>query len=215
MAVSLMRPHRILVLLFFAALAIRAADRKHYNEVGGPTVELTAKLYMDPDAIKQLVGSDLGGHYVVVQMTVKPIGPKPVNVQAEDFQIFSEADGDRTKPQTPAEITAADSMVLKRGSSGIGSLGEESGTRWSGVGFGGGTGRKKKEDDKDAKSTPAVKKGASDPALRKVLTEKALPEKETAEPVTGLLYFPIEKKKMKDLALFYSTPDGKLRMYFK
>jgi hypothetical protein len=205
---------RILPVLLLAALSLYAKDQKAYNQVSADTVALSGKAYIDPEAIKQLVGNDLGGHYIVVQMTVTPKGEKPLNVQSTDFQLFCEGDGDRTLPQTAAEIAAADSMVLKQGQSGIGSLGEAPGTTCSGVGFGGRSTKKKKTDDD---STPATKvqKGKSDPALKNVLTEKALPEQETTQPVSGLLYFPLEKKKLKDLVLFYTTPTGKLRLYFK
>jgi hypothetical protein len=129
-----------------------------------------------------------------------------------DFQLFCEGDGDRTLPQSPAEIAAADTLVLKRGQSGIGSLGEETGTTWSGIGFGG---RSTKKKDGDTQDSTTEKKGTKNDALKTALTEKALPEKDTTEPVSGLLYFPMEKKKLKDLVLFYPTPTGKLRLYFK
>jgi hypothetical protein len=205
---------RILPVLLFFAVSLAAKDKKAYNEISADTVSLAGKVYMDPDAIKQLLGYDLGGHYIVVQMTVTPKGDKPLNVQLSDFQMFCEGDADRSQPQTAAEIAAADSMVLKRGQSGIGSLGEETGTTWSGVGFGGRSAKKKKDDDPSAPATKMTK-GTKDDKLKSVLTEKALPEKETTQPVAGLLYFPMEKKKLKDLVLFYSTPSGKLRLYFK
>ena len=42
-----------------------------------------------------------------------------------------------------------------------------------------------------------------------------LPDKETKEPVEGLLYFPIDGKiKPKDLAVIYKGPAGKLVMEF-
>jgi hypothetical protein len=202
--------YRILPILLLAALSLHA-EKKVYNEVSADTVALSGKIYTDPEAIKQLLGYDLGGHYLVVQMTVTPKGEKPLNVQLTDFQMFCEGDADRSQPQSPAEIAATDSMVLKRGQSGIGSLGEETGTTWSGVGFGG---RGKKKQDDTPTSTKMVK-GTKDDKLKAVLTEKSLPEKETTQPVSGLLYFPMEKKKLKDLVLFYTTPAGKLRMYFK
>jgi len=203
---------RVAFLLLLSVALLPAKDQKAYNQVSGDTVSLSGKAYTDPEAIKQLLGYDLGGHYIVIQMTVTPKGEKPVNVQLDDFQLFCEGDGDRTQPQTAAEIAAADSLVLKRGDSGVGSLGEETGTKWSGVGFGGRSGGKKKDD------TPAsakMEKGKKDDKLKSVLTERVLPEKETTQPVSGLLYFPMEKKKLKDLALFYKVGDTKLRMYFR
>ena len=203
---------RIVPLLLLCSLPLGAKDQKAYNQISADTVELSGKAYISPAAVKQLLGNDLGGHYIVVQMTVTPKGDKPLAVQLDDFQMFCEGDGDRTQPQTPAEITSTDAMVLKRGESGIGSLGEEVGTTWSGVGFGGGRARKKQDD----KLTPVkTEKEKQDDALKALLAEKALPEAETAKPVSGLLYFPMEKKKLKDLVLFYTTPTGKLRLYFK
>jgi hypothetical protein len=205
----------VLALLLCVApfLAKDNKDKKAYNEISAETVALSGKAYIDPLAVKQLLGTDLGGHYIVIQMTVTPKGDKPLNVKESDFQLFCEGDGDRTQPQTAAEIAAADSMVLKRGQSGIGSFGEETGTTWSGVGFGGRSAKKKKDDE----GPPSVKmeKGKKDDSLKGILAEKALPEKETTQPVSGLLYFPLEKKKLKDLVLFYATPNGKLRLYFK
>ncbi len=208
-----MRLVQFTVWLLVCAIPL-VAEKKVYNQVSGDTVALTGKAIMDPEGIKQLLGYDLGGHYIVVQLTVTPKGEKPLNVQPNDFQMFCEGDGDRSQPQTAAEIAAADSMVLKRGNSGIGSLGEEAGTTWSGVGFGGRTTKKKKDGD-DAGPSTTMQKGTKDDKLKSVLTEKALPEKETLQPVSGLLYFPLEKKKLKDLVLFYNTPTGKLRLYFK
>jgi hypothetical protein len=42
-----------------------------------------------------------------------------------------------------------------------------------------------------------------------------LPAKTTSDPVTGLLFFPIPKKKAKDLDLVYTSPLSKLHIKFK
>ena len=62
-----------------------------------------------------------------------------------------------------------------------------------------------------------MKSGAKDKPnpLLDVLKQKVLPEKETEAPVSGLLYFPMEKQKLKDLELWYRTPEGKLVLQFK
>lgn len=54
-----------------------------------------------------------------------------------------------------------------------------------------------------------------DPVLA-VLKARVLPEKQTTEPVSGLLYFSIEgKHKPKDLTLQYKTPQGLLTLSFR
>ena len=47
------------------------------------------------------------------------------------------------------------------------------------------------------------------------LQAKMLPAKTTTDPVTGLLFFPIPKKKAKDLDLVYTSPLGKLHIKFR
>ena len=53
-----------------------------------------------------------------------------------------------------------------------------------------------------------------DPILD-VLKQKILPEKETEGPVSGLLYFPMEKQKVKDLELRYAITGDKITMRFR
>ena len=48
-----------------------------------------------------------------------------------------------------------------------------------------------------------------------LLKKKELPEAKTDQPVSGLLYFPMEKQKVKDLELRYDMSDDKIVMRFK
>jgi hypothetical protein len=47
-----------------------------------------------------------------------------------------------------------------------------------------------------------------------MLDEKILPEGKTAKPVTGLLYFPMEKQKLKDLELLYGPKEARVSLRF-
>ena len=52
--------------------------------------------------------------------------------------------------------------------------------------------------------------------LATTLKEKILREKKTVEPISGLLYFPIDGEiKEKDLEFYYKGPAGRLSMIFK
>jgi hypothetical protein len=56
----------------------------------------------------------------------------------------------------------------------------------------------------------------ADAALEKVLEEKVLPEKKTDQPVSGLLYFSMDKQKMKDLELTYGgRGENRIALRFK
>jgi hypothetical protein len=51
--------------------------------------------------------------------------------------------------------------------------------------------------------------------LEKTLDAKILPEKKTDQPVSGLLYFAMEKHKLKDMELTYGTKDTRIALRFK
>jgi hypothetical protein len=51
--------------------------------------------------------------------------------------------------------------------------------------------------------------------LEKILKDKALPEKATREPVSGLLYFGMSKQKMKNLELLYGGRENRISLRFK
>jgi hypothetical protein len=73
-----------------------------------------------------------------------------------------------------------------------------------GSGAGGGT-ESRATMRNDAKNNPLVE----------TLKEKMLPEKKTTEALSGLLYFPLEKQKLKDLELVYTGADGKITLRFR
>ncbi|HXJ42421.1 MAG TPA: hypothetical protein VNH18_24280, partial [Bryobacteraceae bacterium] len=65
------------------------------------------------------------------------------------------------------------------------------------------------------KTKVTVKEDTEQDPLLGMLKRKILAEKTITEPVTGLLFFPLDKEKPKNLALVYTTPSGKLRFKFK
>jgi hypothetical protein len=59
------------------------------------------------------------------------------------------------------------------------------------------------------------KTAEKDTPLKKILDGKVLQEKKTTEPVTGLLYFPFEKQKVKDVELYYGAKENRITIRFK
>ena len=103
-------------------------------------------------------------------------------------------------------------------------MGQPNGPTWGGIpgtmgrpqrgpGNGGAVGNTAGTTQAEAK----VEKGDSkENPLLGVLKEKILPEKNITDPVSGLLYFPIEGKvKPKDLELYYRLQGSKLALRFK
>ena len=60
-----------------------------------------------------------------------------------------------------------------------------------------------------------VKTDGQENPLKKLLDSKILPEGKSDQPVSGLLYFPMEKQKMKDLQIQYGPKDNRITLRFK
>ena len=176
---------------------------------------LTVTLYIDAAGAKELIGDELGGHYIVADVKVEPKYGKDITIDRDDFQLRTDKDGERTKPLAPSQI-AGRGLVLTR-TGGPGGLGEERPRGWSiggGIGMGGGgVGTGGTADPGNTKAT--MESGEKDNPLKKVLDAKVLPEKKTDQPASGLLYFPMENQKLKDLELTYGGRENRIRIKFK
>jgi hypothetical protein len=194
-------------LLACVALAAHKPQPTPTNKTGNAMVELTATLYADKESIQQLLGSDLGGYYVVVEVRLTPKNDEKVKVYRDDFQLRTDRDGEKSKPFAPSQIAGRGALIVTPSSEGRGG---GLGIGLGGFGMGGGadTVTNSSKMDKGAKNK-------ENPILG-VLNEKVLPEKETDQPISGLLFFPMEpKQKIKDLELTYAGPGSKLMLRFR
>jgi hypothetical protein len=216
---------RLVALSFVAAAIVWSGDKKvPLRSTENDLVEITATALADREAVKQALGSDLGGHYILVDVRVTPKDGNKVKINRDDFVLRTDRDGERTTPFAPSQIAGKGALVISQtGGSGSGMMGEQGGPAlgpYPGPGMGppmrmpgsviGGEG------GTDA-VTATAKSGSRDKPnpLLDVLKEKILPEKTTETAVSGLLYFPMEKQKLKDLELIYTTPEGKISLRFK
>ncbi len=177
------------------------------------TVDATA--YVDKAGITQLLGSDLGGYYTVLQVTLTPKAGK-LNVQRDDFLLRTDKDGEHTHPLAPTEIAGRADLILQEVSAG-GSVGTQpTGPMWGGVQLPGGQSIGNRGSNPTTLGTTVnkAKPGKEDPMLA-VLKQKILPEQEISQPTTGLLIFNLEKQKLKDLELVYTTASGPLKLRFR
>src|SRR5262245_26887785 len=70
-----------------AALAANKPSPTPTVKTGNADVELTATLYLDKASIAQLLGSDMGGYYVVVNVRLAPKNNEKIKVFRDDFQL--------------------------------------------------------------------------------------------------------------------------------
>lgn len=219
---------RLLAALALSGLLLLAAAEKKppVAEAANQRLGITATLYPDKEAVREAVGSDLGGFFIVVRVELAPKGGQALNVLLDDFLLRSHSDGQKSEPFTPSQIAGRGALVVGRTVYGGGvASGDPTGPVWGGIpgtgqmpqqlpGQGGGIGNAAGE----VEATVTAQSGAKDkenPVLA-VLKQKVLPEKETREPLAGLLYFSLEgRQKVKDLELQYNGPAGKLSLKFR
>jgi hypothetical protein len=200
----------------------QAADKKAIGQAANDTVEITAIAYTNKDEIRQLLGEEMESGIVVLDVRVNPKGDKPLKVSRDDFMLRSDKDGQASGPFAPSQIAGNSVLVVSTTGGGGGIMADEGGPVWGGIGGPprrmGGDGGVIGNSGGPGTTTATIHSGGKDKEnpLLAVLKEKILPEKETAEPLSGLLYFPMEgKHKIKQLELIYRTPAGKLFLRFK
>jgi hypothetical protein len=189
---------------------------------------LTASAVVDRESVNKALGYDPEMDLALVEVNLAPRGDHKIKVSFDDFTLISRKDGQRSQPFAPSQIAGKGALVVKQdgygGSSGIMNGGRR-GPIWGGMP---GTGTRPTRiggDDGGAitAGTPGetkstVNEGGKEPdnPLLVVLKERALPQDETNEPVSGLLYFLLEgKHKLKDLELMYESPGGRMILDFQ
>jgi hypothetical protein len=213
---------RLLAFFLASALCVPGAAKKTTATARGENDDLilNVTLFIDADAVKQVLGDDLGGHYIVAQVKIEPKYTKEITIDRDDFMLRTDKDGDRTQPMAPNQVAGTGGLVLTR-TLGPGGDGAERSRGWSigGMGMGGGgVGAGGGPENTGVKAT--VDNGGKDSAgkenpLKKLLEAKVLPEKKIEEPITGFLFFPMENQKMKDLELVYGAKANRVRIRFK
>ena len=201
---------KLLILSLIVSLIALAADIKSLpNQAGNGDIDLAGTAILDSKEIEQVVGAPMEPGYVVVRIKVSPRTLGAIRISADDFTLVSRKDGEKSPALVPSQIAGPADFVLKQGKA------QASGGRMHGISIGGfGTGTAVDPGTLDI--SQGDNKKAPDSPLLKILESKMLPDKETKEPVEGLLYFLLDgKNKVKDLGLLYKGPAGRLAMDFK
>jgi hypothetical protein len=171
-----------------------AADKKPpQGRVEDESVSIAATI-LDAEHIRQAIGDDFNGQYTVLEVRVTPKGGMPLDVRLDNFILRSESDGDHSAPLIAGQIAGSGELVVKRKYAAKSSPGNPNLIEGT---------------------TVEVKDAPAQDGVLEALKKNILVEKVTADPVSGWLFFPLEKEKPKNLVLSCTTPKGKLRMQFK
>jgi len=213
---------RVSILIFSLALLVYAAKKTSGTSHGeNEDLIVTATIYTDPADIKNLVGNDLGGHYIVADVKVEPKYGKEVSIDRADFILRTDKDGERDHPYEGSQIAGKTSLVVGKTKATVNGdsnpdyssvpvpIGGPIMYPQTGIGVGGGNGQV----DANKASIKNDSSGTVDP-LQKLLDEKILPNKKTDKLASGLLYFPMEKQKLKDLELLYGPKETRISLRF-
>ena len=201
---------RSVVCVLLPALLLAAPFKKQTVGSGRGENEdliLDITVYSEPADVKELIGDDLGGHYIVAAVKMQPKYGKEINVDRDDFLLVTDRDGSRTTPFAASQIAGREALIVTQ----TGAKQQKTGISLGGMGGGIGTGGNDPGTTSVKVQNPAAVK--EDP-LEKTLKDKILVEKKIKEPVSGLLYFPMDKQKLKDLEIRYGSGDGRITLRF-
>ena len=160
------------------------------------------------------MGADPGQGIVLLQVRVTPKTDQPVQISPDDFILLAHDDGERSKPFEPEELAGQGALVLTNSTDGtkVKKTGQTIGIG----GIMGGTGGSPGNPRVTTVNTRMDDKKQGNTALLEALKAKQLPAKDTTDEVNGYLYFPLDgKHKLKNLAVLYRGPAGKLDMEFQ
>jgi hypothetical protein len=178
------------VLIGPATAGEKKAPQGHAEDDG---VAITATV-VSAEQVKQMFGTDFDNNYTVLDVTVAPKGGKPYAVRLDDFILRSESSLDHSGPLAAAQIAGAGAVIVDR----------KYGNRQS-------PDSPRPIEGTDIHIQDDATAGPAFAALKKNI----LVEKSTAEPESGLLFFPLSKEKPKNLVLSYKSPVSRLRLTFK
>jgi hypothetical protein len=200
---------RVAVLWLLPSLLLYGASKRNVATANGENddVAVEATLYIDGEAVKGLIGNDLGGHYIVADIKVTPKYGKEISVLRDDFVLHTDKDGEKAQPFVGNQIAGQTALVV---------AGEEPPKKKGGWNVGGPVMMGSPGVPTDHGPTGStVKTDEHENPLKKLLDTKILQEQKATQPVTGLLYYPMEKQKMKDLQIQYGGKDNRITLRFK
>jgi hypothetical protein len=187
------------------------------STAGNDNIDVTVTLVMPEPEVTEKLGVDAGPGIVLAEVRVANKTDHAIQVSPEDFILLAHDDGERYHAFTPNEIAGKGAMVLKTAPSRTGSIGAQPNTTVvAGIYIPRKTTPAKDSKDAGDGSAKMDDKNAGNEKLLEALKAKQLKGGETTDSVEGYLYFPLDgKHKLKNMAVLYRGPAGKLDLEFE
>ena len=179
-------------------------------------VDIVATIVLDQGEISQKLGADPGKGVALLEVRVTPKTDQSVQVSPDDFILLAHDDGERSKPFEPEQLAGNGAMVLTSKEDKVKRTGSSIGM--GGIMMGGAGGGNASPGNPTPKSihTKMDPKNQGNANLLEALRAKQLPTTDAKDEVNGYLYFPLDgKHKLKNLAVLYRGPAGKLNLEFE
>jgi hypothetical protein len=202
---------RVIVFALLPALLLSAPAKKQTVGSGRGENEdliLSVTLYTAPSDVKEIIGDDLGGHYIVAEVKVEPKYGKTIDIDRDDFVLHTDTNGEKVTPFAPSQIAGREALIVTQ----TGTKQSKTGVMIGGMGGGMGSGNNDPGTTQVKVQNPAT---TPENPLEKVLNDKILVEQKIDKPAGGLLYYPLEKQKLKDLEVRYGPQDKRITLRFK
>jgi hypothetical protein len=213
------------LLLLAVALPLPAADPPVWLESKLDDMEVRARLVRDQKEITQLLGNDLDGEFILIEVDLKPLYGAKIELKRDDFLMRSYRNNETSTAQSPYRIAGDSELVLGKGEKvTIGIYSQST----SGIPVGGmpGTGTRPRRvgGDETARGGGIGSQGTPEVSQRNAgekgdllsrLEAFELPLGEVDDIVRGYLYFQLNpKEKPKDLTLNYDGDVGEFQVRF-
>jgi hypothetical protein len=187
------------------------------STAGNDNVDITVTLTLAEPEVTEKLGVDAGPGIVLAEVRVANKTDHAIQVSPDDFILLAHDDGERYHAFTPNEIAGRGAMVLKTAPSRTGSIGAQPNTTVvAGIYIPRKTAPTKDSKEGGDNSGQMDSKNTGNEKLLEALKAKQLQGGDTTDSVEGYLYFPLDgKHKLKNLAVLYRGPSGKLDLEFE
>jgi hypothetical protein len=208
---------RSFAILLFSAVSLLASKKVISPTTTGSNeqLDLEATITLPEEEVAQKLGADPGKGVVLLKVRVTPKTDTPIQISPDDFILLAHDDGERSRPFEPSEIAGKGAMVVSNGAQ----TSQKKTSTMGGFGGmigGGGSGSSPGNSKPVTLNSKMNTNAKGDEKLLQALKEKALKATESTQPVEGYLYFPLDgKHKLKNLAVLYRGPAGRLNLEFE
>jgi hypothetical protein len=187
------------------------------STAGNDNVDITVTLTLAEPEVTEKLGVDAGPGIVLAEVRVANKTDHAIQVSPDDFILLAHDDGERYHAFTPNEIAGRGAMVLKTAPSRTGSIGAQPNTTVvAGIYIPRKTAPTKDSKEGGDNSGQMDSKNTGNEKLLEALKAKQLQGGDTTDSVEGYLYFPLDgKHKLKNMAVLYRGPAGKLDLEFE